>query len=107
MVTVFLAQALICVGAQCFPALVGDTTPTGVFPLVPVQVRGHEYMQAMAFAQDEAGRYFAVHTVPRGATRRHRLLARGGATGVTNGCINVGAAVFQHLKGATQITIRR
>lgn len=43
MITVQLAKAMLCVASACHPVLVGDATPTGIFPVhtMHTQQRGY------------------------------------------------------------------
>lgn len=102
-VTVHLASALICFANQCYPALVGPSTPQGTYQLQRAATPAPGYGgDVLAFARSKDGGVFAVHRVwelkPK-QLRRWRLTE--GFTedrrSVTDGCINVMPDVYQKL----------
>jgi len=110
-VVVFLASALLCIDAQCYPALVGKTTPTGHFALhrryVDAKGYGGDVMQFLETRRD----IFAIHRVWLGRPRERRAqrLASGKVADrrfVTNGCINITSEVYERILGATEVEIR-
>lgn len=109
--TVHLAAALLCTPAQCHPALVGDATPVGVYPIVRrfTQARGYGG-DVLQFADTPRG-ILAIHRVWLGAPKQRRAerLANPDAAarrGVTDGCINVAPAVYDALADATALEVR-
>ena len=110
-VTVFLASALLCIGSDCHPALVGKDTPVGRFGMVrrPVSASGYGG-DVMQFGDSPKG-IFAIHRVwlGRPAEQRAQRLAGDDAArrrGVTNGCINVTPAVYDAIVDETEVDIR-
>lgn len=108
---VFLASALICFADQCYPALVGNTTPVGHFPLYrrEVQAKGYggDVMQFLETDRD----IFAIHRVWLGSPKQRRAqrLASGDPAQrrfVTNGCINVTPEVYEKVLLADSVEIR-
>lgn len=101
-VVVHLASATICFLGQCHPALIGNATPSGTFPIVHARVGEPGYGgDVLAFARDGQGVY-AIHRVwtlvP--AQRRVQRLTAGGAAarrGITGGCVNVMPDVYDAL----------
>jgi hypothetical protein len=102
MIVVDLAMASICFSGACFPALVGDHTPTGHFTL------SHRAIDTPGYGGDllvfrENDRYlWAIHRVYTGVPRERRAerLASGRPEerrSVTHGCINVMPEVYLKL----------
>ena len=110
-ITVFLASALLCIGNDCHPALVGKATPVGRFGMVQRQVAAKGYGgDVMQFGDSPRG-IFAIHRVwlGRSAEQRAERLAGDNAARrrmVTNGCINVTPAVYEAIVGETVVDIR-
>ena len=109
--TVFLATALLCIGDQCYPALVGKDTPIGSFPIVRRYVQAKGYGgDVLQFADTPTG-ILAIHRVwlGRPSERRAERLAGNDAQDrrlVTNGCINVMPEVYERILTATDVEIR-
>lgn len=103
-VTVFLAKALICFAGNCYPALVGNNTPTGEFQLIERRVLTPGYGgDVLQFDYDEDRNFvWAIHRVWRGSPmqyRDRRLETETPADNwITNGCINVKPDVYEALK---------
>lgn len=96
MIEVLLAKSLICFLGQCHPALVGERTPVGVYPMQYVELRaGGKAQHVLMFAPDKPGYVFAIHKAP--SARRRALLEARSTVKVTHGCINVSDAVFDAL----------
>ena len=96
---VSLAAAMICFAQQCHPVLVGEYTPTGVFPLTKRVVAAPGYGGDVLQFKETEREVFAVHRVwlLRPSQRRAERLASPAAAdrrGVTGGCINVAPAVY-------------
>ena len=110
-VVVYLASALLCTAGQCYPALVGNDTPTGIYPLVRRYVAARGYGgDVMQYA--ETGRdLLAIHRVWLGNPSEHRA-ARLASTDpvmrrtVTHGCINVMPEVYERIVSADTLEIR-
>lgn len=102
MITVSLGLATICFMGECYPALVGESTPLGGFSVQQRMVVAEGYGgDVLSFAEDGAGVY-AIHRVPRirsQARRMQRLSSSNAAdrNAITNGCINVAPEVYDRL----------
>jgi hypothetical protein len=101
MVLVKIMAAMICFSGHCYPALVGNKTPTGTFTLVPYITKQKGYGgEVLAFAEDKNGIY-AIHRVWVLAKWQHRMwrIKHGDAEQrkITDGCINVMPIVFVKL----------
>lgn len=111
-IVVYLASALLCISAKCYPALVGPDTPVGIFPLARryVQTKGYGG-DVLQFAEDD--RYvWAIHRVWLGRPAEHRLERLQGSDPerrkmVTHGCINVMPDVYERLLAADNVEIVR
>ena len=103
-VEVFLSKALICFAGMCHPALVGNRTPTGTFPLKVIPISKPQYGgDVIRFAPDGPKAVFAIHRPP--SARRRQLLKGERRTGITLGCINVQDHVYEQLKPYRQVRI--
>lgn len=95
-IEVFLASATICFSGSCYPALVGSTTPRGVFEarhqVTPFKGYGGDILN---FAETRT-EIFAIHRTWRG---REKLYERPNVerARVTRGCINVEPHVYEAL----------
>ena len=98
-VSVYLAKALICIAGECFPALVGASTPIGSFPLIQRVVESEGYGGDVMQFHQEGGDVLAVHRLWLGspAQRRPQRLASDDPKQrlITNGCINVSPEVYE------------
>lgn len=102
MVLIKLAAALICFQGQCYPALVGNDTPIGEFPIVLTSTPYPGYGGDMlAFAQDSTG-YYAIHRLYRLNPKQHRLQRIQSTNAkdrlITDGCVNIMPEVYERLK---------
>jgi len=103
MITVSLALATICFAGNCYPVLLGEKTPTGVFSLQHARVLDPAYGgDVLAFGHMQDGRPLALHRVWLGSPKQQRLerLAgpSSGRVGITSGCINLDAKVYEALR---------
>lgn len=102
MILVKLAAALLCFQGHCYPALVGRTTPEGIYTLhkVPISRPGYGG-DVLAFAQDKSG-LFAIHRVYLLNPKQHRQQRLESTDPrehvITNGCINIAPEVYERLK---------
>lgn len=109
--TLFLGAAMLCTPTACHPALVGDATPVGVFPVTRRYTATPGYGgDVLEFADSPHG-LFAIHRVwlGRPAERRAQRLAAGDVAqrrGVTNGCVNVSPEVYATLTAATRLEVK-
>lgn len=101
-VVVSLSLATICFLNQCYPALVGATTPAGEYRLSQRLVVAPGYGgDVLAFKEEDAG-LFAIHRlwlgVP-GERRAERLASSRTARrrDVTGGCINIDPPTYTKL----------
>lgn len=97
MVTVDVALALICFAGECHPALLGETTPRGVYRLelaIPVDRR---YGGDVLIFDESAREFFAVHRTWPGREKRYRDPPAARAR-ITKGCINVEPGVYLKLR---------
>lgn len=101
-VVVSLSLATICFLNQCYPALIGTTTPAGHYRLSQRMVVSPGYGgDVLSFKEDEAA-LFAIHRVWLGAPaeKRAQRLASGRVAqrqAVTGGCINIDAITYAKL----------
>ena len=110
-VTVLLSQALICFAELCHPALVGDTTPTGVFEYFKTPTDLPYYGGSIApFAQDPSGAVFAIHKTWLGtpAERRDWRIKQSNqkVRVMTKGCVNVAPVVYDALPDRGFLIVR-
>lgn len=101
-VVVSLSLATICFLGQCYPALVGDTTPTGHYRLSERRVLTPGYGGDVLSFKEEPTDVFAIHRVWLGDPGEHRLerlassqVAR--RQRVTGGCVNIAPEVYARL----------
>lgn len=111
-ITVYVAAAMICIGGDCYPALVGDDTPIGQYTYYKTGVEDPLYGGSVAaFALDEGGAAYAIHQTWLGnpAERRDERIKSGDVTqrAITNGCINVDPMLYEALPDSADLTIRR
>lgn len=110
-VVVSLSMATICFLNQCFPALVGAGTPTGVFPLQQAKITAPGYGgDVVLFARRKDGLHLAIHRRWDGApaqrrAERMRSPFPGDRQGITNGCINVDPQVYEAMPKTGRLTI--
>jgi hypothetical protein len=101
-VVVSLSLATICFLNQCYPVLVGATTPKGQYQLHQRQVVSPGYGgDVLAFKEDDLS-LFAIHRVWLGAPaeRRGERLASARVAqrqNVTGGCINIARTTYAKL----------
>lgn len=109
-ITVSLSKAVLCIASECFPALVGNATPTGSYAITRVLVEAPGYGgDVLQFAED-GNTIFAIHRVwlmKPSQNRLERLQSDDPAQRrhVTNGCINVAPDVYDKLDDADEIII--
>lgn len=102
MIVVSLAAASICFAGSCYPALVGNNTPSGTYTLSRQTVEDPGYGGDLLVYRENRRYLWAIHrvyTLNPGEDRLSRLhsgkpeLRRA----VTKGCINVMPDVYQRL----------
>lgn len=101
-VLVNLATASICFLGQCYPALIGKTTPEGEFKLQQYRIEAPGYGgDVLGFARDSSGGVYAIHRVWTQIPKQRRAERLKGPVqdrvGITGGCINVDPEVYQKL----------
>ena len=102
MIIVNLALATICFAGQCYPALVGPTTPKGEFTLTKRIVSDPGYGGDILKFSETQDSVFAIHRVWTLVPSQRRLerLTQGTVgqrQSITNGCINVMPEVYDKL----------
>ncbi|MEC4721649.1 hypothetical protein RY831_20995 [Noviherbaspirillum sp. CPCC 100848] len=102
MVIVDLLAASICFAGACYPALVGQDTPTGTYSLSLRRIEDAGYDGSVLVYRENEKYLWAIHrvyTLNPGERRMERLqdgrpeLRRN----VTKGCINVAPEVYRRL----------
>lgn len=110
-VIVYTDRAEICLSdtQQCFPALVGASTPLGVYDLTLYSTHKKGYGGDILGFKIEGDFIFALHRVWLGKPSERRLerLRSGSAAQrkMTNGCINVENDVYDLIKDKYYTTI--
>lgn len=99
---VSISQAQICFLNQCYPALIGQHTSPGVFPIMHARVNAPGYGgDVLVFATRIDGVPLAIHRVWLLKPEQRRLERLKGSVaarkGITGGCINVMPEVYQKL----------
>jgi hypothetical protein len=102
MVTVDLALATICFLGQCYPALVGPTTPRGEFSLIQRTTDMKGYGGDVLKFHEDRDSIMAIHrvwTLSPSQRRIERLQSSDPRQrkSITNGCINVMPDVYDKL----------
>lgn len=102
MITVILSKAVLCVGATCYPALIGDNTLPGEYQLVQRYVVSEGYGGDVLKYHETDERVYAIHRLWQGnpAQRREQRIQSDAVTdrqAVTEGCINVTNEVYELL----------
>ena len=102
MIVVSLGLATICFLNQCYPALVGKTTPTGHYQLRERRVLSPGYGGDVLVFMEERDDLLAIHRVWLGKPSEQRLDRLASVRverrrGVTGGCINVAPDVYAKL----------
>ena len=95
LVEVSLAAATLCFGGECYPALVGTTTPQGIYTLQQYRVRDPRYGGDVMEFLRVGGEAFSVHRTWPGRERLYGLPI--GNRVVTKGCINIEPHVYEKL----------
>lgn len=102
MVVVSLVAASICFMGSCYPALVGDNTPTGTFLLSQQRLLDSGYGGDVLVYHENRKYIWAIHRVYTLNPHEHRVerLHSNQAAqrrSITNGCINIMPEVYQKL----------
>ena len=112
--SVNLSTAVLCIYAQCFPALIGPDTPTGEFTLVKRYTNAAGYGGDVLQFHESKTHIFAIHrpwTLRPEQRRLERLQSDDPAQRMmTGGCINVSDELYELLRDCCQgltITITR
>lgn len=104
MLTLYVGQALLCAGLQCWPALVGPMTYQfvgGTYEIVNRKVIEDGYGgDVLQFAENETTVY-SIHRVWLGNPKQKRQLRLNSENArdrhITNGCVNVDPTVYDYL----------
>lgn len=108
-VVLYLAKAMLCIANQCYPALVGSSTPTGTFTLEQMETNEAGYGgEVFAFYEDDISVY-AIHRLWLMKQSEHRQ-ARIQSTDpsvrvITHGCVNVTNDVYNQLEDGDELII--
>lgn len=107
-VVVNLSLATMCFLGQCHPVLIGEGTPTGVFPLQRSTTTDAGYGgTVIAYAVRDNGRTLSIHRPWLGKPSQRRLERLKSPNprdrqGVSAGCINAESWVFDALWACQQ-----
>lgn len=100
-VVIELGAALICFMGQCYPALVGDNTPTGQFKFTHYSTTAPGFGGTILVFKENEHEVWGVHKVINvpGQNRRARLKSPTveDRKNVTAGCVNVDPKVYTKL----------
>jgi hypothetical protein len=107
--TLFLSKALLCAATQCWPVLIGTTTPVGEFTLIQRLTDDPGYGGDVLQFYETESTVYAIHrtwTLRPKEQREKRLRDPNPRSRViTKGCVNVDPMVYNHLvenyRGAT------
>jgi hypothetical protein len=101
-VTVFIAKALICFGGACHPALVGENTLPGTYPMTVMYTEKPGYGGDVLVYRETEDARFSVHRTYTLDRRRNRAELYDGTTPeertVTAGCVNVEPELYEELR---------
>lgn len=99
--TLSLSKALLCSALQCWPALIGPSTPIGEFQLVQRYTLARGYGGDVLQFHETENSVVAIHRVWLGRESEHRRerLASSDPKDrvISKGCINVDEAVYDKL----------
>lgn len=102
MVTLKLALAMLCFQGHCYPALVGVTTPKGIFHLQLVTSKQPGYGGDVIKFNETPTSVFAIHRLWTLNPKQHREQRIRSVhvhdRVITDGCVNVLPAVYEQLK---------
>lgn len=107
---VSLSKAALCIANQCFPVLVGDSTPVGTFHITHVSTNLPGYGgDVLKFAETDK-EVFAIHRVWLLKPSEHRLERLESndterRKHITHGCINVDPEVYEAIQDADEVQI--
>lgn len=100
-VVIELGAALICFMGQCYPALVGDSTPTGEYEFTYYSTETPGYGGSILVFKENENEVWGVHKVINvpGQNRKERLSAGTSdeRKSITAGCVNVTPEVYYQL----------
>lgn len=107
-VLVMLSQAMLCLGGDCHPVLVGTNTPTGSYIAIKTGIDDPLYdYKFTVFAKDTKGNHYGIHPVWKGEPRRSKIIKYGTDASriMTKGCINVESDVYDSLPDVFNLEI--
>jgi hypothetical protein len=96
MLILYLSTMLLCLGIECWPALAGNDTLTGVYQLQLTPVEEPEYKGDVIVYRETATSIYAIHRTYPGRENMYTLPDEK-RRHVTNGCINVEPFVYERL----------
>jgi hypothetical protein len=108
-VVIYLAKAMICIANQCYPALVGSSTPTGTFTLQQMQTDQAGYGGEIFEFYDDGKSIYAIHRLwllKKSEHREERLASDSSIDRlITHGCVNVDDDVYNQLEDGDELII--
>lgn len=96
--TLYLSLALLCLGSECWPALVGEDTVPGFYNLQLLPVEEPEYGGDVLVYRETMTAIYAIHRTYPGREKMYTLPASRRRF-ITNGCINIEPHVYDRLVG--------
>lgn len=100
-ITVFLSQALLCIGNICSPVLIGKDTPIGEFVLYQRLVSDPYYGGSVIQFKETEHSVYAIHRVWNGkpSEQRNKRIKSSNINQriITAGCINVSDELYEQL----------
>jgi hypothetical protein len=109
--TILIYSALICFQGHCYHALVGKSTPTGVFPVIHKTTEAPGYGGDILEFYETKDKAYAIHRVWLRDPKQHRAerLASDDPSqrrNISKGCVNVSPEVYNQLQDTlTQVEI--
>ena len=98
-----LGKALLCIAGQCHPVLVGDTTPTGTFPLTPTSVSG--FNGEILVFHVEGSEAFAIHRTASPRRKGMYVLPVSQRRSVTGGCVDIPSSLYDQVRHYKKVQI--
>lgn len=102
MILISLLAATICFAGECYPALIGTSTPVGQFQLVERRTSQPGYGGDVLQFTETPDAWYAIHRVYTLNVNEHRVSRLQSSIVsdrvITNGCINVDPIVYDKLK---------
>lgn len=96
MVEVILTAASICFGGECYPALIGQSTPKGEYTLNLYRIRDPRFGGTVLEFLRVGDEAFSVHRTWPGREKMYSLPEEK-RRNISQGCVNVDPQVYQKL----------